>query len=235
MALGSYMVNYGMSLNIVEEIKTNNILGAMAGVAAFIKGTDVVGLDAKGVLGALLTFYWGGAMVGRFAGSALMRSVKPSTLLAGAALMASALIGLSIASSGVAALLLLLAVGLCNSVMFPTIFTLAIEDLGEGKPQVLESCAPPLWGRLHPACSWRFGDGSGFALAFALPIVATCTSRGIQAGLFRLLERDLRAIWGASQVSLTSWITLCTPDNFFACECVLLAYGTSENPTLNGT
>ena len=59
-ALGSYMVNYGMSLNIVEEIKTNNILGAMAGVAAFIKGIDVVGLDAKGVLGALLTFYWGG-------------------------------------------------------------------------------------------------------------------------------------------------------------------------------
>ena len=171
-ALGSYMVNYGMSLNIVDEIKTSQVLGAMAGVAAFIKGTDVVGLDAKGVLGALLTFYWGGAMVGRFAGSALMRSVKPSTLLAGAALMASALIGLSIASSGVAALLLLLAVGLCNSVMFPTIFTLAIEDLGEGKPQgsgVL--CTAIVGGAFIPPAVGALVDGSGFALAFALPIL----------------------------------------------------------------
>jgi len=171
-ALGSYMVNYGMSLNIVEEIKTNNILGAMAGVAAFIKGIDVVGLDAKGVLGALLTFYWGGAMVGRFAGSALMRNVKPSTLLARAALMASVLIGLSISSTGVAALLLLLAVGLCNSVMFPTIFTLAIEDLGEGKPQgsgVL--CTAIVGGAFIPPAVGALVDGSGFALAFALPIV----------------------------------------------------------------
>ena len=57
-ALGSYMVNYGLTLDIVEEIKSSRVLSAMAGVAAMIKGEDVSGLDAKGVLGALLTFYW---------------------------------------------------------------------------------------------------------------------------------------------------------------------------------
>ena len=101
-----------------------------------------------------------------------MRNVKPSTLLAGAALMASVLIGLSISSTGVAALLLLLAVGLCNSVMFPTIFTLAIEDLGEGKPQgsgVL--CTAIVGGAFIPPAVGALVDGSGFALAFALPIV----------------------------------------------------------------
>jgi len=134
-ALGSYMVNYGLTLGIVDDIKTSAVLGSMASVAAFIKGIDVAGLDAKGVLGALLTFYWGGAMIGRFVGSALMQRMSPTSLLAGAGLIAMLLIGLSIALKGVAALLLLLAVGFCNSIMFPTIFTLAIEDLGKAKPQ----------------------------------------------------------------------------------------------------
>ena len=110
-ALGSYMVNYGLSLDIVEEVKTSGLLGGMAGIAAFIKGMDVSGLDAKGILGALLTFYWGGAMLGRFAGSALMQRIRPFKLLAGAALMAVGLIGLSMLSQGVAALLLVLLSG----------------------------------------------------------------------------------------------------------------------------
>ena len=170
-ALGSYMVNYGLSLDIVEDIKTSHVLGGMAGVAAFIKGMDVTGLDAKGILGALLTFYWGGAMIGRFAGSALMRHVAPFRLLAMAALLALALIGLSIASTGVAALLFLLSVGFCNSVMFPTIFTLAIEDLGEGKPQgsgVL--CTAIVGGAFIPPAVGAMVDGSGFAMALLLPM-----------------------------------------------------------------
>jgi len=171
-ALGSYMVNYGLSLDIVEDIKTNQLLGGMAGLAAFIKGIDVAGLDAKGVLGALLTFYWGGAMLGRFAGSALMHSIKPSTILAVAALLALSFIGLSIATTGVTALLLMLAVGFCNSIMFPTIFTLAIEDLGEAKPQgsgVL--CTAIVGGAFIPPAVGALVDSAGFAVAFVLPMV----------------------------------------------------------------
>ena len=171
-ALGSYMVNYGLSLDIVEDIKTSQLLGSMAGLAAFIKGIDVAGLDAKGVLGALLTFYWGGAMLGRFAGSALMHSIKPSTILAVAALLALSFIGLSIATTGVTALLLMLAVGFCNSIMFPTIFTLAIEDLGEAKPQgsgVL--CTAIVGGAFIPPAVGALVDSAGFAVAFVLPMV----------------------------------------------------------------
>ena len=171
-ALGSYMVNYGLSLDIVEDIKTSQLLGGMASLAAFIKGIDVAGLDAKGVLGALLTFYWGGAMLGRFAGSALMHSIKPSTILAVAALLALSFIGLSIATAGVTALLLMLAVGFCNSIMFPTIFTLAIEDLGEAKPQgsgVL--CTAIVGGAFIPPAVGALVDSAGFAVAFVLPMV----------------------------------------------------------------
>ena len=73
-----------------------------------------------------------------------MQRIRPFKLLAGAAFMALGLIGLSMLSQGVAALLLVLAVGFFNSIMFPTIFTLAIEDLGEGKPQGRGCCARPL-------------------------------------------------------------------------------------------
>ena len=171
-ALGSYMVNYGLSLDIVEEVKTSRLLGGMAGIAAFIKGMDVSGLDAKGILGALLTFYWGGAMLGRFAGSALMQRIRPFKLLAGAAFMALGLIGLSMLSQGVAALLLVLAVGFFNSIMFPTIFTLAIEDLGEGKPQgsgVL--CTAIVGGAFIPPAMGALVDTAGFGVAFVLPMV----------------------------------------------------------------
>ena len=170
-ALGSYMVNYGLSLDIVEEVKTSGLLGGMAGIAAFIEGMDVSGLDAKGILGALLTFYWGGAMLGRFAGSALMQRIRPFKLLAGAAFMALGLIGLSMLSQGVAALLLVLAVGFFNSIMFPTIFTLAIEDLGEGKPQgsgVL--CTAIVGGAFIPPAMGALVDSAGFGVAFVLPM-----------------------------------------------------------------
>ena len=171
-ALGSYMVNYGMSLDIVEDIQSNGVLGAMASLAALIKGIDVASLDAKGVLGALLTFYWGGAMVGRFVGSGLMGRVSPFRLLALAAVCAAGLIGASIAASGVAALLFLLGVGFFNSIMFPTIFTLAIEDLGEGKPQGSGLlCTAIVGGAFIPPAVGALVDGMGFHAAFFLPMV----------------------------------------------------------------
>ena len=171
-ALGSYMVSYGLSLDILEDIQSSEVLGAMAGVAAFIKGIDVSGLDAKGVLGALLTFYWGGAMLGRFAGSGLMGWVSPSRLLAAAGLCAVVLIGVSISWSGVPALLSLLGVGFFNSIMFPTIFTLAIEDLGEGKPQGSGLlCTAIVGGAFIPPAVGALVDGASFEVAFLLPVV----------------------------------------------------------------
>jgi len=171
-ALGSYMVSYGLSLDILQDIQSSELLGAMAGVAAFIKGIDVSGLDAKGVLGALLTFYWGGAMLGRFAGSGLMRWISPSKLLTVAGSCAVVLICVSTSLSGVPALLYLLAVGFFNSIMFPTIFTLAIEDLGEGKPQGSGLlCTAIVGGAFIPPAVGALVDGASFEVAFLLPLV----------------------------------------------------------------
>lgn len=77
-----------------------------------------------------VTYYWGGAMVGRFVGALLMRRIHPARLLGVASVLAGALIVVSMLVSGPLALVAIILVGLCNSIMFPTIFTLAIQGLG---------------------------------------------------------------------------------------------------------
>lgn len=80
--------------------------------------------------GHMIAYYWGGAMVGRFIGSAVLRLVSPGMVLMGVAVGAIALILLSTNTTGVVAGYSLLAIGLMNSIMFPTIFSLACEKLG---------------------------------------------------------------------------------------------------------
>ena len=106
-------------------------------------------------------------MLGRFTGSGLMGWVAPFRLLTVAGLCAVALIGVSILSSGVPALLYLLGVGFFNSIMFPTIFTLAIEDLGEGKPQGSGLlCTAIVGGAFIPPAVGALVDGGSFEVAF---------------------------------------------------------------------
>ena len=80
--------------------------------------------------GKLIGLYWGGAMVGRFIGSALLRIYSPGKLLAAVAVGAITLIVISTQTTGTVAGYSLLAVGLMNAIMFPTIFSLACEKLG---------------------------------------------------------------------------------------------------------
>ena len=80
--------------------------------------------------GKQLIFYWGGAMIGRFVGSAILRYISPGKVLAFAALGSITLIFISMNTSGASSANSLLAIGLMNSIMFPTIFSLASEKLG---------------------------------------------------------------------------------------------------------
>lgn len=171
-ALGSYMVNYGLHLNVHEMMQSSPLLERMAGLAAAIKGQSVMDMDPKGKLGVLLTFYWGGAMVGRFIGAALMQKMRPGFLLGVFATLAVALVISSASTAGLTALLLLLGVGLCNSIMFPTIFTLGIEQLGDAKPQgsgIL--CTAIVGGAVIPPLFGALLDVSGFGFALILPAV----------------------------------------------------------------
>jgi FHS family L-fucose permease-like MFS transporter len=169
-ALGSYMVNYGVELGVGEIFAQTPWLQKLAGLAASITGSDVASMDVKGLIGTLLTFYWGGAMLGRFAGSALMQRLAPARILVVFALAAVVLIGLSIATTGAAALMALIAVGLCNSIMFPTIFSLAIEELEDYKPEgsgIL--CTAIVGGAFIPPAVGGLTDAYGFGIAFLLP------------------------------------------------------------------
>lgn len=98
-------------------------------IVNYLMQPHVMGLEEQAA-GKLIGLYWGGAMVGRFIGSAVLRMVSPGKLLATVATGAITLIAISTQTSGQASGYSLLAIGLANAIMFPTIFTLACEKLG---------------------------------------------------------------------------------------------------------
>lgn len=118
----------------------------------------------------LLSLYWGGAMVGRFIGSAVLTRIEAGTVLAACALGAASLATISALSTGFVAGGTVLAIGLCNSIMFPTIFTLAIERLGPDTPRgsgVL--CIAIVGGAVIPLITGYTADRFGLSLALLVP------------------------------------------------------------------
>ena len=99
-------------------------------IVNYVQQASVLGVDAAAA-GSYIPYYWLGALVGRFIGSAVMRSVSPGKVLAVNSVGAVALIAISVATTGTVAAWSLLLVGLMNSIMFPTIFSLACEGLGK--------------------------------------------------------------------------------------------------------
>jgi FHS family L-fucose permease-like MFS transporter len=168
-AIGSYLVNYFIDLNLEEIIRENETMG---GIASFFLNANVENIDAKAVVGAFLFFYWTGAMVGRFVGSVLMRFIAPFKVLMTFTALAILMILISVSSVGLTAMWAVLAVGLFNSIMFPTIFTLTLNGLGELKPQASGLlCMAIVGGAIVPISFGALADSFGFALAFVLPIV----------------------------------------------------------------
>ena len=132
---------------------------------------SVMHLDAEAA-GKQVGFYWGGAMVGRFAGAYLLSKFSPNKLLALNAAGAIALVALSVATTGPLAMWSLLAVGLMNSLMFSTIFTLAVAGLGrhtETASGLL--CTAIVGGALVPVAFGAVADGPGLRWAMLLPVL----------------------------------------------------------------
>ncbi len=119
-----------------------------------------------------VSYYWGAAMVGRFIGAALMQKVKPRLLLSIFAIAAALLVAISMLTTGPVAMWSILAVGLFNSIMFPTIFTLGIAGLGPltGRGSGL-LIAAILGGALIPLAQGWLADTIGIHHAFILPIL----------------------------------------------------------------
>ncbi|MDN7351700.1 glucose/galactose MFS transporter [Acetobacter senegalensis] len=120
--------------------------------------------------GKHLAFYWGGLLCGRLLGIVLLRAIAPSVLLTVYGTCAFLLVILSIVSTGGMAGWAMLAVGLCNSVMFPLIFSLTSMDLGhrasEGSGLI---CMAIVGGAFVPVITGRFADITSLNIAFIIP------------------------------------------------------------------
>ena len=118
-AIGSSIANYLALDNIGGFISPASIPDAATRYRA-----------ALGEAAKYISLYWGGAMVGRFIGAALLQKIKAGKLLALSAIMAALLVTISVFTNGHVAMWSVLSIGLFNSIMFPTIFTLGIAGLG---------------------------------------------------------------------------------------------------------
>ncbi len=121
---------------------------------------------------AYVSFYWGFAMVGRFIGSALLQKIKAGRLLGVVAVAAGLLVLVSMSSFGSVAMWSILLVGLFNSVMFPSIFTLGIAGLGTltGKGSGL-LVAAIVGGAIIPELEGGLADKVGIHHAFVIPVL----------------------------------------------------------------
>ncbi len=119
-----------------------------------------------------VSLYWLGAMVGRFIGSAILQRVRTGTVLGIAAVIACALVCTSLLSAGQLAMWSIILVGLFNSVMFPSIFTLGIAELGpltgDGSGLLIMAI---VGGAAIPLAMGFLADRIGLHHAFVLPAV----------------------------------------------------------------
>jgi len=149
-------------------------VGAEVSIGSFL--VNYFGLPAIAGLSAItaagyVSFYWGGAMIGRFVGSALARRMNPRRLLTLCAIVAAALVTASMVLGGHTAMWTILAVGFFNSIMFPTIFTLGEAELGAltGSGSGILNMAI-VGGAILPVIQGVIADRIGLHHAFILPV-----------------------------------------------------------------
>ncbi|HBF71261.1 MAG TPA: glucose/galactose MFS transporter [Alteromonas australica] len=155
------------ALGIFMYVGAEVSIGSM--LVNYLANPDVAGLS-EGKASKLLAYFWGGAMVGRFIGALVMQKISGGKVLAFNGTMAIALIFVSISSTGSVALWAMLGVGLFNSIMFPTIFSLALQKLGKHTPQgsgIL--CLAIVGGAIVPLLQGVLADSVGVTLSFILP------------------------------------------------------------------
>src|ERR1700733_12574023 len=151
-------------------------VGAEVSIGSFLInyfGQPEIGSLPEFAAAKYVTYYWGGAMVGRFIGSAILQKVKTGTVLAIAAITACALVCISMLTTGNVAMWSIIAVGLFNSIMFPSIFTLGIAELGpltgDGSGMLVMAI---VGGAILPVLQGALADRIGIHHAFIIP--ATC-------------------------------------------------------------
>ena len=140
-------------------------------IVNYLMQTNTLGLPAEAA-GKHVPFYWGGALVGRFIGAYVLKSVSPGKILAFTAGMVVVLLLVSANTVGAVSGWSLLAIGLFNSIMFPTIFALASEGLG---PRTADGsgviCMAIVGGAIVPIITGAAADAMGLKGALIVPAI----------------------------------------------------------------
>jgi len=139
----------------------------------FLNRPEILDLPLETAGFYLASIYWMGALVGRFIGSALLTRVAATRLLTIAASVAATLCAVVALSDGPVAAYCALAVGLFNSIMFPTIFTITLERSGVSQASTSGLlCVAIVGGAVLPFAVGRFADASSLSLSFVIPLMA---------------------------------------------------------------
>jgi len=166
----------GIFLYVGAEVSIGSLM------VSYLMQADVLGIGELAA-GKHVPLYWGGAMLGRFAGAWVLRRLLPGKVLAGASALALALLLLSAASTGSLSGWSLIAIGLCNAIMFPTIFSLACEGLGaraaEGSGLI---CMAIVGGAIIPWLTGMSADASTLRAALVVP--ALCYAFTLSFGIY---------------------------------------------------
>jgi FHS family L-fucose permease-like MFS transporter len=150
-------------------------VGAEVSIGSFLVNyfglPEIAGFSAKTAAG-YVSFYWGGAMIGRFLGAGVLRRIKAGYVLALCAICAAVLVTVSMSVGGHTAMWSILAVGFFNSIMFPTIFSLGEAELGPltGNASGLLNMAI-VGGAIVPVLVGSIADRVGLHHAFVLPVI----------------------------------------------------------------
>ncbi|MEI6487016.1 MAG: sugar MFS transporter [Sphingomonadales bacterium] len=159
------------SLSIFLYVGAEVSIGSL--IVAWLSQPQVLALSEQGA-GKLIGLYWGGAMIGRFIGSAVLRVVTPGRLLSAVAIGAIILLAIATHSAGAMAGYSLLAIGMMNAIQFPTIFSLACEGLGERAADGSGIINVAIFGGAAiPLATGRIVDLSG-SIATGLMLPAAC-------------------------------------------------------------
>jgi FHS family L-fucose permease-like MFS transporter len=171
-SIGSFLVNYFDDMNLAVLVAENELMMNIANTIASTFNKSFSNSDPKSLLGIFIIFYWGGAMIGRFVGAYLTKIIAPGKVLSIFALLAILMIVISINTQGLLSMWSILAVGLFNSIMFPTIFTLTLEGLGDLKAQASGLlCMAIVGGAIIPFVFGGLIDSFGFKTAFILTML----------------------------------------------------------------
>ncbi len=171
-SIGSFLVNYFQDMDLAVVISQNETMMNIANTIASVFNKTFSNSDPKSLLGIFVIFYWGGAMIGRFIGAYLTKIISPGKVLAIFAILAVVMIVISIATTGLISMWSILVVGLFNSIMFPTIFTLSLEGLGDLKAQASGLlCMAIVGGAIVPFVFGGLIDNFGFKTAFILTLL----------------------------------------------------------------